>query len=77
MKIIIDISEKEYQLMKGGHIPFNILDKMMNGTPLPKGHWIPDKSRPALQDCSICGALSIAKTNYCSNCGADMRGDQE
>ena len=43
----------------------------------PKGKWIPDKSRQALQDCSICGALSIAKANYCSNCGADMRGDSE
>lgn len=38
MQIVIDIPEKDYQLMKDGHIPFNILDKMMNGTPLPKGH---------------------------------------
>ena len=34
MKIVIDISEEDYQLMKVGHIPFNILDKVMNGTPL-------------------------------------------
>ena len=38
MQIVINISEKDYQLMKGGHIPFNVLDVIMNGTPLPKGH---------------------------------------
>ncbi len=38
MQILIDIPEEDYQLMKDGHIPFNILDKMMNGVPLPKGH---------------------------------------
>lgn len=38
MQIVIDISEKDYQLMKDGHIPFSILDVIMNGTPLPKGH---------------------------------------
>jgi len=34
MQIVIDISDKDYQLMKDGHIPFSILDKMRNGTPL-------------------------------------------
>ncbi len=38
MELVIRISEKDYQLMKDGHIPFNILDKIMSGTPLPKGH---------------------------------------
>ena len=38
MEVVIKISDKDYQLMKDGHIPFNVLDKMMNGTPLPKGH---------------------------------------
>ena len=38
MEIVINISDKDYQLMKDGHIPFNVLDKMMNGIPLPKGH---------------------------------------
>lgn len=38
MEIVIKISDKDYQLMKDGHIPFNIHDKLMNGTPLPKGH---------------------------------------
>jgi hypothetical protein len=38
MQIVISISEKDYQLMKDGHIPFNVLDVIMNGTPLPNGH---------------------------------------
>ena len=36
--LVIKIPEKDYQLMKDGHIPFNVLDVIMNGTPLPKGH---------------------------------------
>lgn len=43
MQIVINISEKDYQLMKNGHIPFNVLDVIMNGTPLPKGHKIIDE----------------------------------
>lgn len=38
MDIVIKISEEDYQLVKRGHIPFNILDKVRRGTPLPKGH---------------------------------------
>ena len=40
MEIVIKISDEDYQLMKDGHIPFSILDKMMNNTPLPKDHGI-------------------------------------
>jgi hypothetical protein len=38
MQIVIDIHEKDYQSIKNGHIPFSILDVLMRGTPLPKGH---------------------------------------
>ena len=38
MQVVIDIAEKDYQLMKDGHIPFNVFDVLMHGTPLPKGH---------------------------------------
>lgn len=36
MKIVIDIDEKDYQSIKNGHIPFSVLDVLMNGTPLSK-----------------------------------------
>lgn len=38
MKLIIDIHEKDYQSVKNGHIPFSVLDVLMRGIPLPKGH---------------------------------------
>ena len=38
MKIVIDIHEKDYQSIKNGHIPFNVLNAIMNGTLLPKDH---------------------------------------
>jgi len=38
MQIVIKIDEKDYQSLKDGHIPFNVLDVIMNGTPLPEGH---------------------------------------
>lgn len=38
MQIMIKIEDKDYQSLKDGHIPFNVLDVIMNGTPLPKGH---------------------------------------
>lgn len=38
MQIVIKIHEKDYQSMINGHIPFGVLDAIMNGTPLPKHH---------------------------------------
>lgn len=38
MEVVIKIDEKDYQSLKDGHIPFNVLDVIMNGTILPKGH---------------------------------------
>lgn len=38
MQILIDISKEDYQALKQGHVPFNMLDVIKNGTPLPKGH---------------------------------------
>ena len=35
MKLIIDINDKDYEKLKDGHIPFNILDVIQNGTPIP------------------------------------------
>ena len=41
-----------------------------------QGKWIPSKEPPWL-DCSECGQDSVEYTNYCPNCGADMRGDND
>lgn len=38
MQIVIKISEEDYKALKQGHVPFNVLNVIMNGVPLPKGH---------------------------------------
>lgn len=39
-----------------------------------KGKWI---CEIGYSKCSICGNLSTADYNYCPNCGADMRGEND
>lgn len=50
-----------------------------------KGHWIkhvrhyylPYKYTVADYTCSECGCWTGDKHNYCPDCGADMRGEEE
>ena len=58
--------------------PFHYLRKRINSLPpvtptRPKGHWI--EVDLDVWDCSECkeGSCSGNKTNFCPNCGADMR----
>lgn len=48
---------------------------------LPKGKWeiiygehIRAGLRPIMYACDVCGVVG-SQTNFCPNCGADMRGD--
>ena len=47
-----------------------------------QGEWIsPTKNtdfsnRDLFSDCSICGHTQMDETNFCPNCGADMRGER-
>lgn len=53
----------------------------------PKGEWVKYKGEIYGLECSVCGnpapleseygAYPCEKTNYCSNCGADMSGEAE
>lgn len=38
MQLVIKIDDKDYQSLKDGHIPFNVLDVIKNGMIIPKGH---------------------------------------
>lgn len=48
--------------------------------PVRHGHWTLQEDRTkklyGWHICSECGAWIGEPTNYCSNCGADMRGEQ-
>ena len=39
--------------------------------PVKRGRWIDGMK------CSECGQIDWTKPNYCPNCGADMRGEEE
>lgn len=45
MQIVINIDDEDYQSMKNGHIPFNVLGVLMNGTLLPKHGRLVDGAR--------------------------------
>lgn len=56
----------------------HILDLIDNAPTVderPQGKWITTWERYIFQ-CSCCHGMSV-KYNFCPNCGADMRGDEE
>ena len=79
MKLVIEIDEDIYKLCKS--LPQGYRDRCIaNGTPLKDGHWYFDKNRGATGTYAICSnceesIYQTGKFNYCPNCGADMRGD--
>lgn len=40
-----------------------------------RGRW--DKDTPFGYKCSLCGCIMPGETNFCTTCGADMRGGGE
>ena len=49
----------------------------------PKGEWQeklvhdPDFGDICFDQCSVCGDLQYTQSNYCPNCGAKMKGENE
>ena len=43
--------------------------------PVKRGHWI-EIDYGMFYECSECGNVREFERNFCSNCGADMRGDE-
>lgn len=50
---------------------------ILNGEERPQGKWIfhKDFNESCRYGCNQCGNLNNISSNFCPNCGADMRGD--
>ena len=80
MQIVIDISKRIYDHILRTNMLVNsdrleVTKAIIDGTPLPKGHWIEveDNGKILSYQCS-CGCAYKQNFNFCPNCGADMRG---
>lgn len=81
MKLIIDIPNEGYDWIKNG-FPDNedkefLIKAVKNGAPYdekPQGEWIYlDKDDYMKVECPFCHERKCCISNYCDNCGADMR----
>lgn len=86
MKLVIDMPKEKYEWIKENNPnanPNSIVGAVAAGTPYeerPEGKWITHSDYPDRLICSNCNhrydVWFIDKgTNYCPNCGADMRGE--
>ena len=88
----IDADKLKEELKHSGYCNNNWLDIEMyiNNQPTAdvrenvRGEWrttyldhIAMGERPKILYCSICNQCIAYPTNYCPNCGADMRGDKQ
>ena len=48
--------------------------KVADVAPVKHGEWL---KHNGYKECSLCGFLAYNPSNYCSNCGADMRGENK
>lgn len=85
MTRLIDADALKYNIKhaKGLYFDEELVFKIIDQAPRVvrmKGEWVsPTKNtdfsnRDLFSDCSICGHTQMDETNFCPNCGADMRG---
>lgn len=85
MKLIIDIDKNIYHRFTNGFANENdahLIEQLFkNGKPYeerPQGEWIiseyVDTRRGFITKCPFCKTDTIGGGNFCSYCGADMRG---
>ena len=54
--------------------------KTIDAVPVVHAHWIKNNCynvRGLIYECSNCNTVMFSAWNYCPNCGADMRGEQD
>ena len=87
VKVVVEISKEDYKRLKSDlWIGFSGYDDAIENVTLlseDKGEWIEDEDIDASDDgrlavkCSRCSEYNgYCKTNFCPNCGADMRGSE-
>ena len=62
----------------GCWIRYKLFENVIDNLPpaeRKRGEWIYKSMKG--QFCSVCDMQSVWKYNYCPNCGADMRGDED
>lgn len=83
MQIVIDIPEEvkhkvyAYGLSLCSSDKEQLINAIMNGTPLPKGHWIHRTQDGGCfwEECSVCHTERAFPTKYCPDCGTYMYAD--
>ena len=67
-----------------GHTEKDAETRLMSLEPRPRGRWIPNVDRWGDiittvdgYTCSECGSFNTDKDNFCPNCGADMREEEQ
>ena len=86
MELLIKISEEDYINIKNAINSLiehgverasmsKVCLAILDGTPLPKGHWILSKDYEGcpVWQCSSCRSKFDDGTKFCPECGADMR----
>ena len=53
----------------------DMIEELPSTDPVRHGKWREYPSADGLNQCSVCGVLRFGNSNYCPNCGADMRGE--
>ena len=87
MKLIIDVPEEVYDCLKGiaedttSLDPYSLADIIVNKSKpyeeRPHGKWINETKITDMRmffRCSRCNAYNDKRSNFCPDCGADMRG---
>lgn len=87
IELVIKIPKRVYNyIRKYGHIAnsdvLDIKDAIINGTPFPKGHWIPGGYDDNYYICDKCNYKASEyyfkpRYNFCPNCGAKMSEQEE
>ena len=87
MKIIIEIPKETYEYWKTRKCEYVLAEAISNGKVIenednlegirPKGEWVEKHDKTSFwYECNQCGKrpLHLVFTDFCPNCGADMRG---